>query len=131
LTTQAIELFRSVPRYLTARAVGGRLPGLLSGPLATVIQDLLSIGDIGVARQVVDAVDDEPVPQDAFFVGAKFLGYLLARFVAERRENFNTIEQELFESKLGCQAGGSSCKATTRPRRPQPITQICQPMLRL
>ena len=34
MTTQAIELFRSVPRYLTARAVGGRVPGLLSGPLA-------------------------------------------------------------------------------------------------
>ena len=34
MTTQAIELYRSVPRYLTARAVGDRLPGLLSGPLA-------------------------------------------------------------------------------------------------
>src|SRR4029453_3887298 len=34
MTTQAIELFRSVPRYLTARAVGSRVPGLLSGPLA-------------------------------------------------------------------------------------------------
>ena len=34
MTTQAIELYRSVPRYLTARAVGGRVPGLLSGPLA-------------------------------------------------------------------------------------------------
>ena len=34
MTTLAIELFRSAPRYLTARAVGDRLPGLLSGPLA-------------------------------------------------------------------------------------------------
>ena len=34
MTTQAIELYRSVPRYLTARAVGSRVPGLLSGPLA-------------------------------------------------------------------------------------------------
>ena len=34
MTTQAIELFRSVPRYLTARAVGGRVPGLSRGPLA-------------------------------------------------------------------------------------------------
>ena len=34
MTTQALELFRSVPRYLTARAVGDRVPGLLSGPLA-------------------------------------------------------------------------------------------------
>jgi threonine dehydrogenase-like Zn-dependent dehydrogenase len=34
MTTQAVELFRSVPRYLTARAVGDRVPGLLSGPLA-------------------------------------------------------------------------------------------------
>jgi threonine dehydrogenase-like Zn-dependent dehydrogenase len=34
MTTQALELFRSVPRYLTARAVGGKVPGLLSGPLA-------------------------------------------------------------------------------------------------
>ena len=29
-----LELFRSVPRYLAARAVGGRRPGLLAGPLA-------------------------------------------------------------------------------------------------
>jgi len=34
MTVQAVELFRSVPRYLTARAIGGRAPGLLSGPLA-------------------------------------------------------------------------------------------------
>jgi threonine dehydrogenase-like Zn-dependent dehydrogenase len=34
MTTQAIELYRSAPRYLTARAVGDRLPGLVSGPLA-------------------------------------------------------------------------------------------------
>lgn len=34
MTIQAVELFRSVPRYLTARAVGGHAPGLLSGPLA-------------------------------------------------------------------------------------------------
>src|SRR3990172_8148293 len=34
MTTQALELYRSVPRYLTARAVGGRVPGLLSGPAA-------------------------------------------------------------------------------------------------
>jgi threonine dehydrogenase-like Zn-dependent dehydrogenase len=32
--TLAIELFRSVPRYVAARAVGGRLPGLLAGALA-------------------------------------------------------------------------------------------------
>jgi threonine dehydrogenase-like Zn-dependent dehydrogenase len=30
----ALELFRSVPRYLAARAVGERVPGLLAGPLA-------------------------------------------------------------------------------------------------
>ncbi len=34
MTVQAVELFRSVPRYLTARAIGGRAPGLVSGPLA-------------------------------------------------------------------------------------------------
>ena len=34
MTTQAIELFRSAPRYLSARAVGDKVPGLLSGPLA-------------------------------------------------------------------------------------------------
>jgi threonine dehydrogenase-like Zn-dependent dehydrogenase len=34
MTTQALELFRSAPRYLTARAVGDKAPGLLSGPLA-------------------------------------------------------------------------------------------------
>jgi threonine dehydrogenase-like Zn-dependent dehydrogenase len=32
--TLALELFRSVPRYVAARAVGARLPGLLAGPLA-------------------------------------------------------------------------------------------------
>jgi threonine dehydrogenase-like Zn-dependent dehydrogenase len=30
----ALELFRSAPRYLTARAVGDRVPGLIAGPLA-------------------------------------------------------------------------------------------------
>jgi threonine dehydrogenase-like Zn-dependent dehydrogenase len=34
VTIQAIELFRSAPRYLTARAVGDRVPGLVSGALA-------------------------------------------------------------------------------------------------
>lgn len=34
MTVQAVELFRSVPRYFTAKAIGGRAPGLLSGPLA-------------------------------------------------------------------------------------------------
>jgi threonine dehydrogenase-like Zn-dependent dehydrogenase len=32
--TLALELFRSVPRYVAARAVGERVPGLLAGPLA-------------------------------------------------------------------------------------------------
>ncbi len=32
--TVALELFRSVPRYLAARAVGERVPGLVAGPLA-------------------------------------------------------------------------------------------------
>ena len=36
MTVQALELFRSAPRYLTARAVGDRVPGLLSGALATM-----------------------------------------------------------------------------------------------
>ncbi len=31
---QALELFRSAPRFLTARTVGDRIPGLVSGPLA-------------------------------------------------------------------------------------------------
>jgi threonine dehydrogenase-like Zn-dependent dehydrogenase len=34
MTIQALELFRSAPRYLAARAVGERVPGLVSGPLA-------------------------------------------------------------------------------------------------
>ena len=34
MTIQALELFRSAPRFLTARAVGDHVPGLLSGPLA-------------------------------------------------------------------------------------------------
>ncbi len=31
---QALELFRSAPRYLTARTVGAKAPGLVAGPLA-------------------------------------------------------------------------------------------------
>ena len=34
MTTLALEYFRSAPRYLGARTVGGKAPGLLSGPLA-------------------------------------------------------------------------------------------------
>src|SRR5437762_9737659 len=34
--TLALELFRSVPRYVAARAVGDRLPGLVAGPLAPI-----------------------------------------------------------------------------------------------
>jgi threonine dehydrogenase-like Zn-dependent dehydrogenase len=34
MTIQAIELFRSAPRYLTARAIGDRAPGIVSGPIA-------------------------------------------------------------------------------------------------
>jgi threonine dehydrogenase-like Zn-dependent dehydrogenase len=30
----ALEVFRSVPRYLAARAIGSRVPGLVAGPLA-------------------------------------------------------------------------------------------------
>src|SRR6266487_4333996 len=30
----SLELFRSAPRYVAARAVGGRAPGLVAGPLA-------------------------------------------------------------------------------------------------
>ena len=30
----SLELFRSAPRFLAAKAVGDRVPGLLSGPLA-------------------------------------------------------------------------------------------------
>jgi threonine dehydrogenase-like Zn-dependent dehydrogenase len=34
MTVLALELYRSVPRYLAARAVGERMPGLVAGPLA-------------------------------------------------------------------------------------------------
>lgn len=34
MSVLCLELYRSVPRYLAARAVGDRLPGLLAGPLA-------------------------------------------------------------------------------------------------
>jgi threonine dehydrogenase-like Zn-dependent dehydrogenase len=34
MTIPAIELFRSAPRYLTARAIGDRAPGFVSGPIA-------------------------------------------------------------------------------------------------
>src|SRR5215218_6343492 len=34
LMAQALELFRSAPRFLAARAVSDRAPGLVAGPLA-------------------------------------------------------------------------------------------------
>jgi threonine dehydrogenase-like Zn-dependent dehydrogenase len=34
MTIQAIELYRSAPRYLTARALGSKAPGVVAGPLA-------------------------------------------------------------------------------------------------
>jgi threonine dehydrogenase-like Zn-dependent dehydrogenase len=34
MTTLALEFFRSVPRYLGARAIGKKAPGLIAGPLA-------------------------------------------------------------------------------------------------
>lgn len=36
MTTQVLEVFRSVPRYLAARALSDRAPGLVTGPLATL-----------------------------------------------------------------------------------------------
>jgi len=32
--TLALELYRSAPRYLASRTIGGRMPGLLAGPIA-------------------------------------------------------------------------------------------------
>lgn len=32
----ALEMYRSLPRYIAARAVGGRVPGILTGPAAPV-----------------------------------------------------------------------------------------------
>ncbi|HVL90469.1 MAG TPA: zinc-binding dehydrogenase [Actinomycetota bacterium] len=34
--TLSLEIYRSVPRYLAARAVGGKLPGMLAGPVAAL-----------------------------------------------------------------------------------------------
>jgi threonine dehydrogenase-like Zn-dependent dehydrogenase len=36
MTTLALEYYRSAPRYLAARAVGEKVPGLLSGPFAAM-----------------------------------------------------------------------------------------------
>jgi threonine dehydrogenase-like Zn-dependent dehydrogenase len=45
----ALELFRSAPRYLTARAVGAKVPGLVAGPLAplrlTTLKDPVPPGE--------------------------------------------------------------------------------------
>lgn len=45
----ALELFRSLPRHVAARAVGGRIPGVLSGPAAPL--RLVSIDEPAVARR--------------------------------------------------------------------------------
>lgn len=34
--TVALELYRSVPKYLAARAIGPRLPGMIAGPIASL-----------------------------------------------------------------------------------------------
>jgi threonine dehydrogenase-like Zn-dependent dehydrogenase len=34
--TVALELYRSVPKYLAARAIGQRLPGMIAGPIASL-----------------------------------------------------------------------------------------------
>jgi len=34
--TVALELYRSVPKYLAARAIGPRLPGMIAGPVASL-----------------------------------------------------------------------------------------------
>jgi threonine dehydrogenase-like Zn-dependent dehydrogenase len=34
--TVALELYRSVPKYLAARAIGTRLPGMIAGPIASL-----------------------------------------------------------------------------------------------
>lgn len=49
----ALELFRSIPRYVAARAAGSRMPGLLVGPMAPVrlvTRDEPSVRHAGWAR---------------------------------------------------------------------------------
>ncbi len=45
----ALEMFRSLPRHVAARAVGGRIPGVLSGPAAPL--RLVSIDEPAVAKR--------------------------------------------------------------------------------
>jgi threonine dehydrogenase-like Zn-dependent dehydrogenase len=44
----ALEMFRSLPRHVAARAMGGRMPGILSGPAAPL--RLVTIAEPKVAR---------------------------------------------------------------------------------
>jgi threonine dehydrogenase-like Zn-dependent dehydrogenase len=44
----ALEMFRSLPRHVAARAVGGRMPGVLSGPAAPL--RMVTIDEPGVAK---------------------------------------------------------------------------------
>lgn len=44
----ALEMFRSLPRHLAARAVGGRVPGVLSGPVAPL--RMVTIDEPSVAK---------------------------------------------------------------------------------
>ncbi len=44
----ALEMFRSLPRHVAARAVGGRIPGVLSGPVAPL--RMVTIEEPTVAR---------------------------------------------------------------------------------
>jgi threonine dehydrogenase-like Zn-dependent dehydrogenase len=44
----ALEMFRSLPRHVAARAVGGRIPGVLSGPVAPL--RMVTIDEPSVAR---------------------------------------------------------------------------------
>ena len=49
MMAQSLELFRSAPRYLAARAVGAKAPGLVAGPLAPLrlssLKDPVTPGD--------------------------------------------------------------------------------------
>jgi threonine dehydrogenase-like Zn-dependent dehydrogenase len=45
----ALQMFRSLPRHVAARAVGGRIPGVLSGPVAPL--RMVTLDEPAVARE--------------------------------------------------------------------------------
>ncbi len=130
--SQALELFRSAPRYLTARVIGQRIPGLLSGPLAPLRllnkrdPDPLGPGWARVRPRLSGICGSDlatlsgqssfyfsPLVSMPFVPGHEVVGELL-----EACEDLPTGTRVVLEPVLGCEARGlTPCPACVAGRK--------------